>query len=122
MIAAHRKGCRVEKIELYPICGFCYFELPWSRIDKAVIAWGGVLAQAVVAIPLAGYLVVFGYTRFEPLNVALALLGPFSLAVAVINLLPISQLDGTVAWDLIPALFQRARDQRNRRPRVWNKR
>ncbi|HEX4603484.1 MAG TPA: hypothetical protein VH724_05775, partial [Candidatus Angelobacter sp.] len=42
MIAAHRKRSRVLSIELYPICGFCRFEIPWSRFDYCVIAWGGI--------------------------------------------------------------------------------
>jgi stage IV sporulation protein FB len=122
MIAAHRKGCHVHYIELYPICGLCYFEVPWSRIDRAVIAWGGVLAQAIVGLPIAVYLIIFGYTPFEPMNAVLALLGPFSLAIAVFNLLPLWRLDGMIAWDLIPALFERSRERRNRRPPVWKHR
>jgi hypothetical protein len=36
--------------ELYPIHGCVRFRQPWSRYDDALIAWGGVAAQAVVAV------------------------------------------------------------------------
>ena len=51
MIAAHRRHTQVTCIELYPIFGFCRFEIPWSRFDYCIIAWGGVTAQLVVAVP-----------------------------------------------------------------------
>jgi len=115
LVAAQRKGCRVFAIELYPVCGFTRFEAPWSRVDRAVIAWGGVLAQAAIGIPIVAFLVLFGYTRWEPVNAVLALLGFFSLAVAFVNLLPIPPLDGAQAWDLFPALLQASRERRRAR-------
>ena len=50
MIAAHRKGCEVFSIELYPIHGSVRFRSPWSRYDRAFIAWGGVAVQTAVAL------------------------------------------------------------------------
>ena len=114
MIAAHRMGCRVELIELYPIHGRCCFQQPWSRFDHCVIAWGGVLAQAAVALPLVIWLVFFGYTRFDAVNAVLAILGAFSLIVAAYNLLPAGRLDGTVAWGLIPEWINRLRERRKK--------
>lgn len=107
MIAARHLRCEVFSIEIYPIFGFCRFESPWSRFDHCVIAWGGVLAQAVVAAPIVVYVSVFGYTRFQPINTILGLLGFFSLGVAAFNLLPIPRLDGSVAWGLIPETIKR---------------
>lgn len=118
LIAAQRKSCRVLSIELYPIWGLTRFESPRTRIDAGVIAWAGVLAQAVFAAPLVAWVAVFGYTRFEAANAALALLGFFSLGVAAFNLIPVSPLDGATAWRLVPALFQNARARRKHRKRV----
>jgi len=115
MIAARRHRCQVEYIELYPIHGRCCFQIPWSRLDHCAIAWGGVLAQAVVALPLVAYLAVFGYTRFEAVNAVLAVLGGYSLLVVVFNLIPAGRLDGTIAWGLIPELIKRERSRRARR-------
>lgn len=115
MIAAQRLGCRVNFIELYPIHGRCCIEIPWSRFDHCIIAWSGVLAQLVVALPLVVWLGVFGYTRFDAINAVLAILGGFSLLVAVFNLIPARGLDGWVAWGLIPEWFKRLRARRARR-------
>jgi Zn-dependent protease len=109
VIAAHRRGSKVLSVKLYPIFGLTYFETPWTRFDHCVIAWGGVLAQLVVALPLVAWVAVFGYTRFEAINAVLAILGFISLAIALFNLLPFSPLDGATAWGIIPAAIQRVR-------------
>jgi len=107
--------CEVFSVRLYPIFGITKFEAPWSKFDHCVIAWGGVIAQAVVALPIIGWITLFGYTRFEPINAALALLGFFSMGVAVFNLLPIPPLDGVTAWAIIPEALRRARHKTTRR-------
>lgn len=109
LIAAQRRGCHVFGIELYPIYGITRFQTPWSRYDHCLIAWGGVLAQLIVAVPLILWVVVFGYTSFDAINAVLAILGFFSLGIALFNLLPLAPLDGSIAWGLIPILFNRAR-------------
>lgn len=89
LIAARRFGCPVFSIELYPIFGITRFGTPWSRMDHCMIAWGGVIAQAVIAVPVALWVLLLGYTRFEVVNMVLVILGFFSLGVAIFNLLPI---------------------------------
>lgn len=115
LIMARRRGCEPYSMALYPIFGLASFEAPESRIDRALIAWGGVLAQAVTAVPLTAYIAFVGYTRFEPVNAVLAILGGYSLLVAVFNLLPIRPMDGSRAWDIIPAWLEQRRN-RNQRP------
>jgi len=101
-------------IELYPIFGVTRFGTPWSQMDHCVIAWAGVLAQAVVAVPLLA-VALFGYTRFNAVNMLFAILGFFSAAVALFNLLPIRPLDGSVAWKIFPEFWAR----RRARPARW---
>lgn len=119
LIAAQRLGCPAFSIELYPIFGVTRFGTPWSRIDHCKIAWAGVLAQAVVAAPLIAWVVAFGYTRFEALNMLFVILGFFSLGIAVFNLIPTAPLDGATAWGIFPALLARSRgkDTTSRRRR-----
>jgi len=112
---AQRRGYEPLSIEIYPIHGIARFEMPESRFDRALIAWGGVLAQAVIGIPLVASVTAFGYTPFEAINALLAILGGFSLSVAAFNLLPVAPLDGAAAWDLIPAFIERKRTRRNKR-------
>ena len=111
LIMARRRGYQAFSMALYPIFGLASFEAPDSRIDRALIAWGGVLAQFVVAIPLTAYIVLVGYTPFESVNAVLAILGGYSLIVAAFNLLPIRPLDGSRAWDIVPAWLEQRRRQ-----------
>jgi Zn-dependent protease len=115
MVFAQRKGCKVFSIELYPICGFCRFQQPWLRIDHCVIAWGGVLAQLLVGLPIVACVAVFGDTRSETVNTALTILGGYSVFVALLNLLPIRPLDGSVAWGLVPEFLRGWRERRKKR-------
>src|SRR5215470_29795 len=115
VIAARRKRCAVQSVSLYPIHGRTVFDTPWSRFDHCVIAWGGVIAQAAVGVPLAIWVAVFGYTRFEPLNAVLAILGFFNLAVAAFNLIPKPPLDGAIAWVIVPLLIKRLRDRKKQK-------
>jgi len=116
LIAAERMACEVLSIRPYPIFGVTNFEMPWSKFDHCVIAWGGVLAQAVVVAPIVVAVSLFGYTRFESINAVLAILGFFSVGVALFNLLPVKPLDGAIAWAIIPEAFKRIRERRERRP------
>jgi stage IV sporulation protein FB len=109
LMMARRRGYEAFSMALYPLFGLASFEAPDSRLDRALIAWGGVLAQLVVAIPLTLYILLIGYTPFEPLNAVLAILGGYSMTVAAFNLLPIRPLDGSRAWDIVPAWFESQR-------------
>jgi Zn-dependent protease len=115
LIMARRRGYQAFSMALYPIFGLASYEAPESRLDRAFIAWGGVLAQVVVAVPLTLYVLLLGYTRFETLNAVLAILGGYSLCVAAFNLLPVHPLDGSKAWDIVPAWLERRRGRRNGR-------
>jgi membrane-associated protease RseP (regulator of RpoE activity) len=119
MVAAQRKGCTVWSIELYPLWGITCFGEPYSRYDHCIIAWGGVVAQAIVAVPLLVWVEVFGYTRFQAMNAILAIFGFFSLSTVVFNLLPIRPLDGAIAWGLLPALFKRSPARPAKREPGW---
>jgi len=79
LIAAQRKRCKVLSIELYPIFGITRFEMSWSRLDHCGIAWGGVLAQAVVFIPLIAWIAMLGYPQAAGVDMIFAILGFFSL-------------------------------------------
>ena len=109
LVAAQRLGCKVHSINLYPVFGTTCFDTPWTRLDHCVIAWSGVLAQCVVAVPLVAWVSVFGFTHIAVVNAIFAILGYFSLGVALFNLLPFQPLDGATAWGLLPALLSRNR-------------
>lgn len=116
LYAAQRKGCQVKSIRLYPVFGLTTFEVPWSKLDHCVIAWGGVVGQAVVFVPLIAWVAMFGYTPFDAINMIFAILGFFSLAVAIFNLLPVRGLDGSIAWQISPELLAERRRKIPRKP------
>lgn len=121
MLAARARGSFVHRIELFPILGRVYFDQPYSRLDAAIIAWGGVLAQAAVAAPLLLYHQFFGFSRSTVFNTLVAVLGFYSLLLAIFNLLPVRPLDGSTAWYLFPELFRLLRKRRSgrSRPAPW---
>lgn len=119
MFAAKMRHSAVYSIELYPICASTKYETPWSRFDHAVIAWGGVLAQAVVAVPILIWLKLFGYSPYDAVNEVLVLFGFFSIAIAIFNLLPFHPLDGAIAWQILPAALERLRNNKVRRTAGW---
>jgi Zn-dependent protease len=117
LVAAQQRQYEVFSIELYPIFGVTRFETPQSRIDRCAIACGGVIAQAMIGIPLVIWVAVAGYSRFVEINAIIGILGVYSLCIAAFNLLPIAPLDGAIAWGLIPALWQSSKTRRNKNPR-----
>lgn len=116
--AARRRGYAVWSIALYPIHGVTRVDAPRTRFDACVIAWGGVVAQLVVAAPLIAWVSVFGFTRNGAVNAVLALLGWFSAIIAITNLLPLRRLDGATAWSIVPLLWQRWRRRRESRAKT----
>jgi membrane-associated protease RseP (regulator of RpoE activity) len=74
------------------------------------------MAQAIFFVPLLAWVALFGYSKFEWFNMIIAILGFYSLAVAIFNLLPIRPLDGATAWRLFPELLAERRRKVNRKP------
>jgi hypothetical protein len=110
-------------IELYPLLGITRFERPWSRFDHCVIAWGGVVFQGVVGLPMLAWIKLVGYTPLEVVNAFMAVFSFLTVVMVILNLVPIPPLDGSVAWGILPLLFRRLRDRRGRgRSGTWNTR
>jgi Zn-dependent protease len=118
-LVAEWRGCRVVAISIYPLHGSCSYELSQSRYDDILIAWGGPVAQFIVATPLAVWIRIVGSTRIDQLDVVLAVLGVFSPMIALFNLLPIAPLDGRKAWAIIPIAWSRiSRRRKGSEPRT----
>jgi len=106
-------SCRqtIVSIDVHALGGACRWSGEPTRIDRARIAWGGVLAQGVAlgatwaALALAGPPeTAFGaqlVAAFTTINVWLI----------AINLIPVPPLDGAEAWKL-PGLLARRRASR----------
>ena len=87
-------GYSVERIDINAFGGSCECSGDLTRYEAALIAWGGVLAQAMVLV-LA---VALSWAGMAP-PFAHVLIASNAWLIAV-NLLPIPGLDGALAWHL----------------------
>ncbi|MBM4358250.1 MAG: M50 family metallopeptidase [Deltaproteobacteria bacterium] len=108
-VLVRRARLQVESIDLHGMGGECRYSGYPSAWDRAVIAWGGVLAQALL-LPLGFFLA----PQLEPefLRRAAGSFGVPSLWMIALNLLPIAPLDGHEAWKL-PRLWLARRRSKN---------
>jgi Zn-dependent protease len=113
---AVRRGYHVDRIEVFPLHAFCHLERPESSRDRALIAWGGPIAQLLLALPFTAFILAFGFTSFQTVNAVLAILGYLNPLIAIVNLTPIAPLDGSLAWklDLLNMLRRRRKPKREK--------
>jgi stage IV sporulation protein FB len=96
-------GLRVVAIDVHGFGGQCRWDGQASPWQRAIIAWGGVLAQAAL---LAATLVLVALTGGPRTSFEAELVSVFTRTnayLAVINLLPIPPLDGANAWTIVRA-------------------
>jgi Zn-dependent protease len=108
---AKRLRLRRYAIRISAVHGVCEFEEPESAKQDYLVAWGGVLAQLAVALPLIAFDLGFGIGRIELLRPVVGILGYVSVAIAAFNLIPAPGLDGAKAWRLIPLLLEERRER-----------
>lgn len=108
-LVAKRLGYWPTDIYLSFIHGVCVYEQPDTLRGAATVAWGGVLAQLAIAIPLIVLVQATPLGSVPLIPVAASILGYLSLMVALFNLAPARGLDGALAWKLIPMLLRDVR-------------
>jgi len=115
LILAHEIGhawfvlwfrCRVVAIEVNGFGGVCRWRGRANPIQRAWIAWGGVLAQLAILIVALAWFSLFPPTSGAAAEAHHALIRT-NLWIMGFNLLPIPPLDGATAWKL-PGLLWRA--------------
>jgi Zn-dependent protease len=109
VLVARLLGLDAYSIMIVPFYGAAHTQMSESRMERALVAWGGVAMQLMVAIPVGARLLLLGYTPSDTLNGVLLILSGYSLILVAINLLPIRPLDGSRAWDIIPAWLEERR-------------
>ena len=98
---ANHLGLDVLSIRIGWFHGNCEYEHPGGDWENVLVAWGGVLAQFIVAAAVFGVaaLDLFeGQNYFGPIIV---FLGYINIMVAAINLAPSRGLDGAIAWRIL---------------------
>lgn len=109
-LTARRLGFRPLWIRLELVHGRCTYEaMDLTEYEAALIAMAGPAAQLLIAVPATVLLVVFETSLPGLLMVAMALFGPFNLAVALMNLTPIREVDGGLAWKVFPLWWRHGR-------------
>jgi len=99
-------GAAVLSIDMDALGGSCSWEDGVSPIQRALIAWGGVLAQLVLFVVVnivdatAGWPPTLGGVQL------LSVLTSTNLCIAVFNLIPFPPLDGWQAWRLVPLVYR----------------
>ena len=112
---AHRLGYEVDSIWITFWHGWCRCEAPDNEWNAVLIAWGGVAAQIVVALPALGMLILLGDRDWSYFTPIIVFLGYMNILMAVTNLLPGEETDGRAAWRIVPLLLQERRDKRAER-------
>ena len=119
VIAARSQGCEVDAVEIRALHGFTFFSIPFRRRSAILIAWGGVIAQMLIALPACVLLYARREAGLGAVQLGLAVLGPWSVAMAALNLLPFPGLDGRQAWMFLPR-WQGISTDASARARGWN--
>lgn len=102
-----RYGARVLSVKMMPIGGLCTWEGEVSEVERSVIAWGGVLAQALVWLATTVAVAVvhpLPHPWMEDVAAAWTTRNAFLIAL---NLMPVQPLDGYDAWRLPLRAIQR---------------
>lgn len=103
---AHRLGYEVVSLRIAFLHGLCEHQASDTETDEILIAWGGILAQLAVAVPVLLVAAVFEQYDFGYAAPAVVFLGYVNILIALVNLAPAPGLDGHTAWRAIP-LFTR---------------
>jgi hypothetical protein len=99
-LVARWTGSRVVAWELTGVGGVCRWRGSATPVKRAVIAWGGILAQAFVALAVWCGTSIFGSPTTPWAETIVHALIETNLWLIAINLLPIPPLDGALAWSL----------------------
>ena len=110
-------GHQVLGVDVHGAGGVCHWDGDGTRMDRALIAWGGVWAQ--LALALGAFIVSVFVIPATPFAADfMSGLVRWNLFMAAFNLLPIPPFDGAEAWKLPGLLRQRWQSRRARSARI----
>jgi stage IV sporulation protein FB len=100
-------GYRITAIDLTGFGGQCRFRGRADALEHAIIAWGGVLAQAALVLVTLLVVAVVGHPTTHAGSLVEHAFVEINLWILGVNLLPFAPLDGARAWRLFPELAAR---------------
>jgi len=107
-------GHRVLSIDVFGFGGLCRWSGAATPFERAAIAWGGVLAQALILIVTQLLILFMGPPRSLAVAEIVYVFTWTNLLIIGLNLLPIPPLDGAEAWPLVKHLRDGFRFRRSR--------
>ncbi len=102
-----RYGRRVASIDLHAYGGVCRWSGEVTGFQRSVIAWGGVMVQAMVFGLTTCAVALFGRPSGVFLRELVNVLTTTNLWLMVLNLIPLRPLDGAEAWKIVGELRRR---------------
>jgi hypothetical protein len=102
--AVRSSGFTLSGIDVTGLGGQCRFRGRASDLERAWIAWGGVLAQMLLLVVALVIRAIGGAPQSRAALLASEAFIEINLWVAALNLLPFAPLDGADAWRLFGEL------------------
>lgn len=108
---------RALAVDVTGFGGLCHWDPRLaSRLDHALVAWGGVAAQFLLFLLATGYVLITGGPHFLVEAQVLSVFTTTNLLLMALNLLPFPPLDGARAWTLFGELRKTGFRLPRRRP------
>ncbi len=103
------RRCRlsVVAIHLTPLGGRCTYEGNATPLQRAAIAWGGVVGQLALVVLATVVWLAFPALHTTFGEDCFGMLVGVNAVVAFVNLVPFGPLDGREAWPLVSILVRR---------------
>jgi len=93
-LVVRRYGLQVSSIDLHAFGGVCHWSGQATSWQRAVIAWGGVMAQALLLVVTTGIVAIVGSPHSAFVAQIVYVFTATNLWLIVLNLAPIPPLDG----------------------------
>jgi stage IV sporulation protein FB len=106
-----RYGYKVVAVRVHAFGGDCQWSGEPTAAEVSVVAWGGVLAQALLGVGALVAILLFDWPHSAALGAIAVTFTSTNLRMIIFNLIPIPPLDGHRAWQLFPMLWE-ARKER----------
>jgi Zn-dependent protease len=107
----------VVSLDVHGFGGVCRWRGLSTAWQRAVIAWGGVLAQLVLLVATHGFVIALGGPTSAFAAEIVSVFTVTNLWLLLINLMPIPPLDGATAWTILGA-WREGRGARDRLARA----
>jgi Zn-dependent protease len=107
----------VVSIEVTGFGGLCRWSGHATPFERAAIAWGGVVAQALLLVVTLALVLVLGSPTTRWAAELVHVFTTTNLLLIGLNLIPVRPLDGAEAWPLVRHLRDRFRSRPRRGPR-----